>query len=70
MERGSGLFSAEGEFIAIEGFILDITERILAQKILEQRVIDRTQKLSTMYEMMTITANQFNANVLARISKY
>ena len=58
LEQGSGLFAPDGTLLAIEGFISDITERMLAQQILEQRVIDRTQKLSALYEMMTVSAEQ------------
>lgn len=58
LEQGSGLFAPEGHLLGIEGFISDITEQMLAQQILEQRVIDRTQKLSALYEMMTVSAEQ------------
>ncbi len=58
LEQGSGLFNPDGNLIAIEGFISDITERMLAQQILERRVIDRTQKLAALYEMMTVAAEQ------------
>ncbi len=58
LERGSGLFASDGKLLAVEGFISDITERVLAQQILEQRIVDRTQKLSAMYEMMTVVSEQ------------
>ncbi len=58
LEQGSGLFLPDGNLLAVEGFISDITERMLTQQILERRVIDRTQKLSALYEMMTVSAEQ------------
>ena len=58
LEQGSGLFDPEGDLIAVEGFISDITERMLAHQILEKRVIDRTQKLSALYKMTTAAAEQ------------
>jgi len=41
------------------GFLLvvtDVTERILSRQILERKVVDRTQKLSALYDVMTIAA--------------
>lgn len=58
LEQGSGLYSPQGDLLGVEGFISDITEQVLAQQILEQRVIDRTRKLSAMYEMMALAAVQ------------
>jgi len=43
----------------IAGFLLiasDITERVLSRQILERKVVDRTQKLSALYDVMTVAA--------------
>lgn len=34
----------------------DVTERVLSRQILERKVVDRTQKLSALYDVMTIAA--------------
>lgn len=58
LERGDLLYSHDQQLIGLEGFIADITERILAQQLLEQRVVDRTRKLSALYQVMTLAAEQ------------
>ncbi len=43
----------------ISGFLLvvaDVTERVLSRQILERKVVDRTQKLSALYDVMTVAA--------------
>jgi PAS domain S-box-containing protein len=50
-EQGQGVVNRAGEVIALEGFITDITERVMAQKNLEQRVEERTLELSTLLEI-------------------
>jgi len=51
-ERGQGIFNSQGDVVALEGFINDITERMLAeealrssQEELERRVVERTDWL-------------------------
>jgi PAS domain S-box-containing protein len=58
LERGDSLITSDAQMIGLEGFIADITERILAQQLLEQRVVDRTHKLSALYQVMTLAAEQ------------
>jgi PAS domain S-box-containing protein len=50
-EQGQGISNPEGEVIALEGFITDITERVAAQQDLEQRVDERTRELSTLLDI-------------------
>ena len=50
-EQGQGICNAEGEVIALEGFITDITERVIARRKLEQRVDERTRELSTLLDI-------------------
>lgn len=50
-EQGQGVRDPDGEVIALEGFITDITERMTAQQNLEQRVDERTRELSTLLEI-------------------
>lgn len=37
-EQGRGVFLPEGEFVALEGVILDITERVLAEQVLQEKL--------------------------------
>lgn len=50
-EQGQGVFNEIGEVIALEGFITDITERVMAQRHLEQRVEERTRELSSLLDI-------------------
>jgi PAS domain S-box-containing protein len=50
-EQGRGVFSSEGDLLAIEGFITDITERTLANRELEVRIRTRTRELTTLFEV-------------------
>lgn len=36
--------------------VTDVTERVLSRQILDRKVIDRTQKLSALYDVMTVAA--------------
>lgn len=74
MERGAPVFGPSGEIVALEGFISDITERVLSQQLLERRVLDRTRKLSALYEVMEVAAERFQLSEileesLARVLK-
>ena len=64
LERGAGLFTDGGKLIALEGFVADITERVLAQQLLEQRVVDRTRKLSALYEVMAVATEQHDLKTI------
>jgi PAS domain S-box-containing protein len=51
-EQGRGVYSPEGDVVALEGFVTDATERVLAHQILEQQVADRTRELQALYDVM------------------
>ncbi len=50
-EQGQGVYSADGTVQAIEGFIIDITDRVMTQHTLEQRVAERTHELTALREV-------------------
>jgi PAS domain S-box-containing protein len=51
-EQGRGVYSPDGDLVAVEGFVTDATERVLAQRMLEQQVADRTRELRALYDVM------------------
>ncbi len=50
-EQGQGVKDSTGKIIALEGFITDITERVMTRQNLEQMVDERTHELSTLLEI-------------------
>lgn len=52
LDRGEARLTADGYLL--EGFISDHTERVNFLQLLEQRVADRTRKLSALYEIVDI----------------
>jgi PAS domain S-box-containing protein len=54
VEKGQGVFSDDGRLLAVEGFVSDITERVLAQQTLERKVADRTRELAALYDVMAV----------------
>lgn len=55
LDRGEARLTADGYLL--EGFITDHTERVNILQLLEQRVADRTRKLSALYEIVDIASN-------------
>ena len=58
LEKGQGFFAANGACLGLEGFITDTTERVQAYQILEQRVADRTQELSALFDAERVRRRQ------------
>ncbi len=62
------IFGAEGQYQGAFAIITDITERVKASRVLEQRVSERTRELSTLLEIShEITATQGLDDILYRI---
>lgn len=57
MEQGRGVREENGEVIAIEGIAMDVTERVKARQLLEQRVSERTRELTTLLEVAASVAS-------------
>jgi PAS domain S-box-containing protein len=55
-EQGRGVFSPAGDLLALEGYVIDTTEQVLAQEKLEQRVADRTRELAALYEITAVAS--------------
>lgn len=56
LDKGEAVFSADGTIQALEGFVTDHTERMTAIQLLEQRVADRTRKLSALYDILEVAS--------------
>jgi PAS domain S-box-containing protein len=62
------IFGAEGQYQGAFAIITDITERVKASRLLEQRVSERTRELSTLLEIShEITGSQGLDDILYRI---
>jgi two-component system nitrate/nitrite sensor histidine kinase NarX len=50
-EQGRAVYPLQGEAHTLEGFITDVTERVMAQRFLEQRVEERTREIERRREV-------------------
>ena len=63
-EQGSGVYDEDGALLALEGFVTDATERVLARQMLEQRVEERTHELSTLLKVSQDVASTLEPEAL------
>ena len=57
MEQGRGVRDDDGALICREGFIADVTDRVQARQLLEQRVAERTRELATLLDVSVSVAS-------------
>ncbi|HYH12358.1 MAG TPA: histidine kinase, partial [Thermomicrobiales bacterium] len=57
MEQGRAVEDAEGNVVALEGIIIDVTDRIQSRHELERRVEERTHELATLLSVSTSVAS-------------
>jgi PAS domain S-box-containing protein len=62
LDKGEAIYRANGTVEALEGFIADHTERMKAIELLEQRVVDRTRKLSALYDILEVASDPSDLN--------
>jgi len=53
-EQGRGIYAPEGSLLALEGLVIDATERVLTHRMLEQRVAHQTRELSVLYDVTAV----------------
>ena len=63
-EHGCGVSSPEGDALALEGYVLDATEQVLAQERLEHRLADRTRELSALYEVAAVSSGALDLETI------
>ncbi len=66
-ERGQGVYAADGELMAVEGFITDITERVMSRQLLEQRVAERTDELQTLLSVQQAITSRLEAEAVLQM---
>ncbi len=57
MDKGEAILNDDGSVESLEGFITDHTERMKALELLEQRVADRTRRLSALYDILEVASD-------------
>lgn len=66
-ERGQGVYAADDELMAVEGFITDITERVMSRQHLEQRVEERTDELQTLLSVQQAITSRLDAEAVLQM---
>lgn len=62
LDWGEAVIDARDTVVALEGFVSDYTERMTAFELLEQRVDDRTRKLTALYDILEVASDPSDLN--------
>lgn len=62
LDKGEAVLNADGTVDVLEGFVTDQSERMQALELLEQRVGDRTRKLSALYDILEVASDPGDLN--------
>jgi len=69
-EYGRGVYGPGGTLLTLEGFVTDVTERVVTQQVLEQRVAERTRELSALLTVQQALTSHLDPDaVLQMIAK-
>lgn len=54
LDNGQGVYDAGDNLVALEGIIIDNTERVLAFQQMERRLLERSRKLAALHETLSV----------------
>jgi PAS domain S-box-containing protein len=65
-EQGRGVYGPDGGLLALEGFMTEVTDRVLAQQRSDRQIQERTDELSTLLEVSRHVAGTLELEPLLR----
>lgn len=61
-DKGEAVYAEDGSVAELEGFVADHSERMKDIEMLEQRVSDRTRKLTALYDILEVASDPSDLN--------